>query len=404
MGKSLQISNANNSSIEPVITISDIKNVGIGTTNPLHILDLGTSISSKKLALYNSNYNINGAAGFYGFGTGNGTLDFHANSAENTSPQMVLKNGGNVGIGTDNPISKLHVEGNIMLGSNSGDYRVIRPSTGSNTKLYLSSEASTYRSTSIDMGIDVISMNVANSVNQNIHNRFVGHKDYTSMCMSSEDGLSIYNGIMMYSTSFNISAPTTNAGAPTIRLNTHFNHTTIYSDTGTYIGLSGTSIYTNAATNSISDDRCKHNEEPIENALSTINKLNVKKYDKTKDILDSNFNGNLDDLGIENYKEIGMIAQDVKNISELKFCVSEYKDPITGENMYTLNYHNIHNISIKAIQELSQKNNTLETKNAELENKVSILETKNEQLESKYDDLQKQFNNIIDRLSKLENN
>ena len=100
MGKSLQISNANNSSIEPVITISDIKNVGIGTTNPLHILDLGTSISSKKLALYNNNYNINGAAGFYGFGTGNATLDFHANSAENTPPQMVLKNGGNVGIGT----------------------------------------------------------------------------------------------------------------------------------------------------------------------------------------------------------------------------------------------------------------------------------------------------------------
>ena len=43
MGKSLQIANVNNSSIEPVITISDIKNVGIGTTNPSVKLDINST-------------------------------------------------------------------------------------------------------------------------------------------------------------------------------------------------------------------------------------------------------------------------------------------------------------------------------------------------------------------------
>ena len=70
-----------------------------------------------------------------------------------------------------------------------------------------------------------------------------------------------------------------------------------------------------------------------------------------------------------------MIAQEVNTIPELQFCVSQYKDPITDENMFSLNYHNIHNISIKAIQELSQKNDTLETQLAAEKTKVSTLET-----------------------------
>ena len=104
----------------------------------------------------------------------------------------------------------------------------------------------------------------------------------------------------------------------------------------------------------------------------------------------ADFNGDLDALGIENYKEVGMIAQEVKTIPELEFCVSEYEDPITNENMFSLNYHNIHNISLQAIQELSQKNNQLENKNTELENKVITLET--------------QVANLLERVQALEDN
>jgi len=90
--------------------------VGIGTANPLSSLDLGTSVSSQKLALYNNNWNTAGGAGFYGFGTGSSKMDFHANTAEGGTPQMVLNSSGYVGIGTTNPSSKLDVNGSIRAG------------------------------------------------------------------------------------------------------------------------------------------------------------------------------------------------------------------------------------------------------------------------------------------------
>jgi len=93
-------------------------NVGIGNSSPYTLLDLGTSVSSQKLALYNSNWNTGGGAGFYGFGTGTSRMDFHANTAEGGTPQMVLNSSGNVGIGATNPGEKLEVNGAIRATNN----------------------------------------------------------------------------------------------------------------------------------------------------------------------------------------------------------------------------------------------------------------------------------------------
>ena len=73
--------------------------IGIGVgSGPYNHLDLGTTISSQKLAIYNNNWNTAAAAGFYGFGTGAATLDFHSNTASGGSPQMNLNSSGHLSI------------------------------------------------------------------------------------------------------------------------------------------------------------------------------------------------------------------------------------------------------------------------------------------------------------------
>ena len=88
-----------------------------------------------------------------------------------------------------------------------------------------------------------------------------------------------------------------------------------------------------------SDDRIKNNEKTVTNALDIINKLQTKKYFKSNKMHRKDHNYILNDDGIpikdesgnditdEDYHiETGFIAQEVKNIPELAYCV-------TGEEM-----------------------------------------------------------------------
>ncbi len=90
-------------------------NVGIGTVEPMNLLDLGDSLG-KKLAVYqqrNGNH-------FYGFGISSATLEFYANASPGRNPDMVLMYDINshdvnvgIGLGTDAPSEKLEVNGNV---------------------------------------------------------------------------------------------------------------------------------------------------------------------------------------------------------------------------------------------------------------------------------------------------
>ncbi len=105
----------------------------------------------------------------------------------------------------------------------------------------------------------------------------------------------------------------------------------------------------------ISDDRYKHNEVDISNALSTIRKLNPKTYDKTQIELDKDFSGDLS--GIEHYKENGVIAQDLLKIDELKHSVNI---PDEENEVYSVNYNNLLIYALSAIKELDAKIISLE--------------------------------------------
>ena len=115
-----------------------------------------------------------------------------------------------------------------------------------------------------------------------------------------------------------------------------------------------------------SDDRLKHNEEEVVDALGTIKKLKLLKYDKTSKILDADFNGELGD--IPHWKEMGFIAQSVNEIPELAFLVSVPGDPEEeiepglkrGVETYGIDYQGINSLLVQAVQELSARVEALE--------------------------------------------
>ena len=135
-----------------------------------------------------------------------------------------------------------------------------------------------------------------------------------------------------------------------------------------------------------SDDRLKHNEVPVENALETIHKINVYQYDKTTTFKDPDYMGDV----INSFKEIGVIAQELEELDDplLSQCV------IVPENIdkdpYRVNYHNLYCISLKALQEVSADMDIEKSKLETLKSNITSNETK--------------LNSLLERVTALENN
>jgi hypothetical protein len=102
--------------------------------------------------------------------------------------------------------------------------------------------------------------------------------------------------------------------------------------------LNVTGTFTNT-----SDDRLKHNEVVIVNGLNIIDRLTPKFYQKTQDLLDANYNGDLSNHAWT--YEAGLIAQEVLQISDLSFVVG-------GGDYYEQKY----NLITQQTQDLSANN------------------------------------------------
>ena len=140
-----------------------------------------------------------------------------------------------------------------------------------------------------------------------------------------------------------------------------------------------------------SDDRRKHNEVPINNALENIMKLRPEKYDKTFDFKDEHYNGEL--AAGTFIKEAGLIAQDVYDIEEFREYVTVGDETTSWE----LHYNSLFTYGIKAIQELNIENEGLKTRVIELETELAAEKIKISTLET-------QLADVLSRLSVLENN
>jgi hypothetical protein len=131
-----------------------------------------------------------------------------------------------------------------------------------------------------------------------------------------------------------------------------------------------------------SDNRIKHNEIKIENALTTINKLNGMYYIKTPGpyLYDENHNFILNDDGkpidISGvYKhEFGFIAQEVEKIPELAFLVNN-NEKDGKELAKSLNYEGLFVMNVVATQELDKQQQADKAEIAELKTKVANLES-----------------------------
>jgi hypothetical protein len=133
-----------------------------------------------------------------------------------------------------------------------------------------------------------------------------------------------------------------------------------------------------------SDDRIKFNEQKIDNSLNLIKKLNIVKYDKLYEdinlnLTDEEFNLKKDNL--KYCKEIGIIAQELQDIDDLKFVVSGGETQIITnddgteteqDNIYSVAYNNLFNLHIKATQELIKKIENLETELRTLKETIDI--------------------------------
>ena len=108
-----------------------------------------------------------------------------------------------------------------------------------------------------------------------------------------------------------------------------------------------------SGTITASDDRLKHNETAITNGLSVIRRLAPVAYDKTKDMILPNFNG---DLGVPFKREAGFIAQDVKLIGDVAFAVrggdytNEQGQTITSS--FGINYNDLFTYGLAATKEI----------------------------------------------------
>ena len=106
-----------------------------------------------------------------------------------------------------------------------------------------------------------------------------------------------------------------------------------------------------------SDIRLKSNISDLTNGLDIIRKIKPKLYDKK--------------CGSGHIRESGVIAQDILEIDELNYLVSEHK------GMYGLNYNSLHMYSLLAIQELDSKMDRLiesvEKSMGLIEQKLNIL-------------------------------
>ena len=344
-------------------------NVGIGTDNPQRTLHLDGQLAIRNgtqegllfwNGINNTYIDINKITGTTGNATG--TIRFH------TSGNSYL-NGGNVGIGTNNPGAKLEVfNGNINIKSGGPQVELISQD-----------------------GKDGWTLNAHVSDTLRSGRFRIISKDNNSYPSGAEKFTILRNG--------NVGIGTTNPGYK--------------------LEVNGSLYYASGGLNG-SDDRIKHNEQSITNALSIISKLKPKHYIKTgTKLYEASHNFQLDASGnpldssgnplehIEDYTiETGIIAQEIKNIPELKFVVygEEYKEKVINvykkdasgnnildasgnsiiENTITemepntlcVDYNSIHCTHIAATQELNKIQQADKLRISALEAKIAASEAK----------------------------
>lgn len=318
-------------------------NVGIGTISPLDRLVIGSTV-----AIHDGGHKVIGL----GYGIGNGALvtGFPAeirldpaigllsfgttatSTALGASPiitqRMAITSNGNVGIGTSSPATNLHIENGNVFGGN--------PSSTNSPSLYI------YNNNATSNTANATALIRTNSTN--------GGKPYLSLDVANNFGYSI--GVnnpsdqMILNTTWNFTTSTSANNAIIIN-RTGISRVIIPASNGSYVtdwpsgwgggfqtfDISAASIYANGYVTR-SDRRLK-------NSIQTIKDDVVSKFLKLKPV---SYYWN-QDKPRDSKLQYGFIAQETEEI--FPELVSTATDEMQTKS---INYQNLHAISIKVIQ------------------------------------------------------
>jgi len=416
-------------------------NVGIGTTNPAALLHIrSTSFGDTGIIIENTNnaqnldidFYGNSGAGFVGaaqgrirYQEGAGSIEINPNVATD-APFKILYD-GNVGIGTTSPGIRLHVPNFYQYGdSNNGSAKL------GNIRFDISgtmAEGLHYFGTglwkaegtegSIIQQADgrIVFLTDANLTEGNTHTpteRMRITSDGKVGIGAADPGAKLdVNDNTVTDNAWNVLAkfrPDVNdsPAEPGIHIQSFPSTTTpvdrragiqsvddtgqvrslLLNKDGGNVGIGITNpgsykLYVNgnafsSGTWGTSDDRVKHNEQPIIGALETLSKITPKKYIKTTEMYDANHDFELDAEGnpvdsngepVEHTIEAGVIAQQVLTVDELAFAVSPEGVDEDGAvtSPHGLDYNSLFTYAIAAIQEQQQLINDLKSRIETLE-------------------------------------
>lgn len=130
-----------------------------------------------------------------------------------------------------------------------------------------------------------------------------------------------------------------------------------------------------------SDNRVKSNQQSLENGLSLVNQMAPKTYFHHS----GNFENGILNLSDNGENTLGFIAQELYEV--LPEAVQKPADET--KSLWSINYDKIVPVTVKAIQELNSKIDTLKAENAALKEKLSKME----QIEARLAAVEKYINN-----------
>jgi hypothetical protein len=288
--------------------------------------------------------NTNAALRVTQLGTGNALVVEDSTNPDSTP--FVVNASGNVGIGIA-PTDKLHVAGTIK--STGEDANVLATATTGSAALAAISNARYWRWITSN-GDDAIRLNDETAGVERLR------MDSNGVLMIGGTNPSINTGTgIKFKYNSGTSPWMSLVGSASTNSDTAYH---VYS-TGAgayrfYVGYGGTIYATNTTIVSASDVRLKENIRDLDDGLEKINRLKPRKFDWKPG------------RGADTKDARGFVAQEFETV--FPDLIDEWKDtPPEGEEPYKAVRADLIPVLVKAIQELSAKNNALEARIAALE-------------------------------------